>query len=250
MKKKNDKYHNLCRIKFHNTKLERPTRHHMSPMPSSNSSECKSHKVFRKIDDKVSRIRRALNPNAEDKDTQNMQVDETKKRNSSQSDEMSTDKKETTTDAKVRMDKNNDKNESSSLIKHEDLASEANVNHDKNKNSNVPASLEIQEAMGSTSGIMHSKKFSDRVDNRKLHHLEDWTLFKQQGKISESLIKELFESKDGSQFSGQKNNLHKVMEKLDIIVKIENSSYYIMPSEMPSSTFEVVCEKYGILTQN
>ncbi|CAG2224698.1 unnamed protein product [Mytilus edulis] len=91
---------------------------------------------------------------------------------------------------------------------------------------------------------------SDRVDNRRLHHLEDWTLFKQQGKISESLIKELFESKDGSQFSGQKNNLYKVMEKLDIIVKIENSSYYIMPSAMPSSTFDVVCEKFGILTQN
>ncbi|VDI56727.1 Hypothetical predicted protein [Mytilus galloprovincialis] len=91
---------------------------------------------------------------------------------------------------------------------------------------------------------------SDRVDNRRLHHLEDLTLFKHQGKISDSLIKELFESKDGSQFSGQKNNLYKVMEKLDIIVKIENSSYYMMPSAMPSSTFDVVCEKFGILTQN
>ncbi|CAC5418005.1 unnamed protein product [Mytilus coruscus] len=91
---------------------------------------------------------------------------------------------------------------------------------------------------------------SDRVENSRLYHLEDWTLFKRQGKISESLITELFESKDGSQFSGQKNNLHKVMEKLDILVKIENSSYYIMPSEMPSSTFDIVCEKFGILTQN
>ncbi|XP_052097355.1 uncharacterized protein LOC127732361 [Mytilus californianus] len=89
---------------------------------------------------------------------------------------------------------------------------------------------------------------SDRVDNRRLYHLEDWTLFTRQGKISESLITELFESKDGSQFSGQKNNLHKVMERLDILVKIENSSYYIMPSMMPPSTFDVVCEKFGILT--
>ncbi|CAG2192642.1 unnamed protein product [Mytilus edulis] len=382
-------------------------------------------------DDKVSRIRRALNPNAEDKDIHNMQVHET---NSSQSDAMSTDKKETTTDAKVRMDKNNDNNESSS-------ASEANVSHDNNKNSNEPASLEIQEATDKKGNLLkmkiqlrqkefyathqafltssavylvvadmkddiskqglsqcfvdfqhigdfktrekelddqmnqvlgfqtkyhhlHNKFYlsntkdsdeefeklryaiyeaarkmgnwgntfplkwillehlieinknngknfinftemsnlakhpdinilkkedlllflrfqhnvgniiffenipdliilrpqwladafrclvSDRVDNRRLHHLEDWTLFKQQGKISESLIKELFESKDGSQFSGQKNNLYKVMEKLDIIVKIENSSYYIMPSAMPSSTFDVVCEKFGILTQN
>ncbi|VDI29220.1 Hypothetical predicted protein [Mytilus galloprovincialis] len=90
---------------------------------------------------------------------------------------------------------------------------------------------------------------SDRVDTSSLHHLTDWTLFKRQGKISESLITELFHSKDGSQFSGQKYNLHKVMEKFDILVKIENSNYYIMPSEMPSSTLNVVCEKFGILTK-
>ncbi|CAC5387990.1 unnamed protein product [Mytilus coruscus] len=90
---------------------------------------------------------------------------------------------------------------------------------------------------------------SDRVGNRRLYHLVDWTLFTRQGKISESLITELFEIKEGSQFSGQKNNLHKVMEKLDILVKIENSSYYIMPSQMPSSTFDVVSEKFGILTE-
>ncbi|CAG2257345.1 unnamed protein product [Mytilus edulis] len=91
---------------------------------------------------------------------------------------------------------------------------------------------------------------SDRIDDSGLHHLEDWTLFTRQGKLSESLITELFKSKDGSQFSGQKNNLHKVMEKLDILVKIENSSYYIMPSQMPSSKFEDVCRNVGILTKN
>ncbi|CAG2184819.1 unnamed protein product [Mytilus edulis] len=91
---------------------------------------------------------------------------------------------------------------------------------------------------------------SDRIDDSGLHHLEDWTLFTRQGKLSESLITELFKSKDGSQFSGQKNNLHKVMEKLDILVKIENSSYYIMPSQMPSSKFEDVSRNVGILTKN
>ncbi|VDI73775.1 Hypothetical predicted protein, partial [Mytilus galloprovincialis] len=90
---------------------------------------------------------------------------------------------------------------------------------------------------------------SDRLENSKLHHIEDWTLFKRQGKISESLITELFESKDGSQFSGQKDNLHKVMEKLDILVKIENSNY-IMPSMMPSAKFEDLCNKFGILKEN
>ncbi|CAG2246068.1 unnamed protein product [Mytilus edulis] len=89
---------------------------------------------------------------------------------------------------------------------------------------------------------------SDRLENSKLHHIEDWTLFKRQGKISESLITELFESKDGSQFSGQKDNLHKVMEKLDILVKIENSNY-IMPSMMPSAKFEDLCNKFGILKE-
>ncbi|XP_052097366.1 probable serine/threonine-protein kinase roco8 [Mytilus californianus] len=45
---------------------------------------------------------------------------------------------------------------------------------------------------------------SDKVDYRRLHHLKDWTLFTRQGKMSESLITELFNSKDGCQLSGQK----------------------------------------------
>ncbi|VDH95466.1 Hypothetical predicted protein [Mytilus galloprovincialis] len=474
-------------------------------------------------DDKASRMKRALNPNEEDKDTQDMQVDVTKKTNSSQSDEISTDKKQTTTDAKIRTNKSNDENESSSLIKHENLASDANFNHDKNKNSNEPASLEIQEDSAtntkenhdkneykneSTSLVMpadlmsnvfsestdntssnlytlcdlwdfagqkefyathqafltscavylvvadmkddirnqdlsqcsanfqdigeyvdfwfdsihchrtadeptiighfdppillvftgkdkydkeadfkrrekeldeqmhqvlgrqtkyhhlHNKFYlsntndsdeefeklryaiyeaarkmgnwgnafplkwilleylieinkndgknfinftdmsnlakhpdiniiekedlllflrfqhnvgniiffenipdliilrpqwladafrclvSDRVDNRKLHHRVDWILFTREGIISESLITELFKSKVGSHFSGQKNNLHKVMERLDILVKIKDSSNYIMPSMMPSAKFEDVCTNIGILAEN
>ncbi|VDI80119.1 Hypothetical predicted protein, partial [Mytilus galloprovincialis] len=118
-------------------------------------------------DDKLSRIRRALNPNAEDKDTQIMQVDKAKKTNSSQSDKMSTDKKETTTDAKVRMDKSTDINEASLMVKHEDLASETNVNHDKNKNSNEPVSFEIQEDLASdTKG--HFYKNDDTSESASL----------------------------------------------------------------------------------
>ncbi|XP_052072196.1 uncharacterized protein LOC127710406 [Mytilus californianus] len=89
---------------------------------------------------------------------------------------------------------------------------------------------------------------SDKFDYRRLHHLEDWTLFTRQGKISELLITELFNSKDGSQFSGQTINLHKVMVKLDILVKIENS-HYIMPSMMPSAKFEDICETFCIVTE-
>ncbi|XP_052074584.1 probable serine/threonine-protein kinase roco8 [Mytilus californianus] len=89
---------------------------------------------------------------------------------------------------------------------------------------------------------------SDRFDNSRLHHREDWTLFTRQGLISEALLTELFQSKDGSRFSGQKNNLHAVLEKLDILVKIDNSNY-IMPSMMPSAKYEDVCEQFGILTE-
>lgn len=77
---------------------------------------------------------------------------------------------------------------------------------------------------------------SDRADSR-LHHLEDWTQFTRYGEISEFLISKLFESKHGSHFSGQRVNLRKIMEELDILVKIEGSNSYIMPSEMPSHTF-------------
>ncbi|CAC5368907.1 unnamed protein product [Mytilus coruscus] len=47
MKKKTAKYHNLCRIKFNNTKLERAQKRHMSQMPSGSSSEFKSPKRLR-----------------------------------------------------------------------------------------------------------------------------------------------------------------------------------------------------------
>ncbi|VDI78446.1 Hypothetical predicted protein [Mytilus galloprovincialis] len=39
MKKENAKYHNLCRIKFNNTKLERAQKSKMSPIPSGSSSD-------------------------------------------------------------------------------------------------------------------------------------------------------------------------------------------------------------------
>lgn len=86
---------------------------------------------------------------------------------------------------------------------------------------------------------------SDNVDN-SLHHLEDWTELKEHGKISEYLITKLFESKTGSQFSGQRVNLHKIMEKLDILVKIKSTDTYIMPSEIKHCTFENVCTLVGI----
>ncbi|VDI59242.1 Hypothetical predicted protein [Mytilus galloprovincialis] len=39
MKNENAKYHNLCRIKFNNTKLERAQKRNMPPIPSGGSSD-------------------------------------------------------------------------------------------------------------------------------------------------------------------------------------------------------------------
>ncbi|XP_076085429.1 uncharacterized protein LOC143056232 [Mytilus galloprovincialis] len=85
---------------------------------------------------------------------------------------------------------------------------------------------------------------SNRIE-AKFHHLSDYKLLKNHGKISKSLISKLFESKKGSQFLGQQGNLHQLMEKLDIIVKVD-TDLYIMPSNMPASTFEDVCRNVGI----
>ncbi|CAG2241725.1 unnamed protein product [Mytilus edulis] len=80
---------------------------------------------------------------------------------------------------------------------------------------------------------------SDKIDGR-LQHRTDWT--KQNGTISESLITELFKSKCGNQFLDQKENLVKVMEKFDILVKIAETSSYIMPSMMPPVLFDEAVE--------
>ncbi|CAG2237635.1 unnamed protein product [Mytilus edulis] len=85
---------------------------------------------------------------------------------------------------------------------------------------------------------------SNRIE-AKFHHLSDYKLLKNHDKISKSLISKLFESKKGSQFLGQQGNLHQLMEKLDIIVKVD-TDLYIMPSNMPASAFEDVCKNVGI----
>ncbi|CAC5379492.1 unnamed protein product [Mytilus coruscus] len=91
-------------------------------------------------DDKVSRIKRALIPNAEDRDTQNMQEVETNNINISQRDEMSSYKKDTTTDAMVSLDKSEDKIESS-LVMPENVTTDAKFNFYKKEDTNEASSL-------------------------------------------------------------------------------------------------------------
>ncbi|XP_052097433.1 uncharacterized protein LOC127732435 [Mytilus californianus] len=91
-------------------------------------------------DDKVSRIKRALIPNAEYRDTQNMQEVETNNINISQRDEMSSYKKDTTTDAIVSLDKSEDKIESS-LVMPENVTTDAKFNFYKKEDTHEASSL-------------------------------------------------------------------------------------------------------------
>ncbi|XP_063409167.1 uncharacterized protein LOC134692638 [Mytilus trossulus] len=99
-------------------------------------------------DDKVGRIKRALLPTAENIYSQNVQLQETKIINVRHSDDIYTDKKDTTTDAQVSMDKSDDKN-GSSLVIHKDLATEANVNFVKKQDTNKSTLLLKPEDLAS-----------------------------------------------------------------------------------------------------
>lgn len=89
---------------------------------------------------------------------------------------------------------------------------------------------------------------SDKIDST-LQCTQDWTKFLRTGCISESLIKALFEAKCGRKFSEQSEHLIKVMEKFDILVKIETPAY-IMPCMMPNTTFKEVCQIIGVEKSN
>lgn len=87
---------------------------------------------------------------------------------------------------------------------------------------------------------------SDRIDPTLLHRA-DCTKFEHSGQISESLMIELFKSKHRSDFSGQSTELLEVMKKFDILVEVENTRSYIVPSMMPSLSFDEICKRIGVL---
>lgn len=92
---------------------------------------------------------------------------------------------------------------------------------------------------------------SDKFDKSlSLKHYEDWTQFVRKGQISDSLITELFESKCGSQFLSRRDDLLKVMEEFDILVKVEGTCFFMMPSMMPSMSFDKVCDTMGVERPN
>lgn len=85
---------------------------------------------------------------------------------------------------------------------------------------------------------------SDKID-AQLQHCEDWITFERNGQISDYLITQLFKSKGGSRFVSERDNLLKVMEKFDILVKL-GETCYIMPSMMPSVSFDEICKEIGV----
>lgn len=86
---------------------------------------------------------------------------------------------------------------------------------------------------------------SDQIDD-KLQHRDDWIEFEKSGKISETLIMKRFELKGGNQFVEQKEHLLKVMEKFDILVKIGETGIYLVPSMTPHTSFDDVCNTFGV----
>lgn len=86
---------------------------------------------------------------------------------------------------------------------------------------------------------------SDQIDD-EVQKCDDWVLFKRTDKMSETLITKLFQTNRGSHFIGQSVNLRKVMEKLDILVKIDDMCSYIMPSKLTGLAFDKVFQMIGV----
>lgn len=78
----------------------------------------------------------------------------------------------------------------------------------------------------------------------------DWNDLQNKGKISILLITTLFKLKSGSQFEEQMDDLLKIMKRFDILVEIEGTDSYMMPSMMPIASFETVCNDIGVFDGN
>lgn len=84
------------------------------------------------------------------------------------------------------------------------------------------------------------------VNDVSVNVCSDLIKLRKTGELSYRLLRILFEIKGGSQFVEQMDDLIEVMKRFDIIVNMENKNSYIMPSMMPISSFESVCNDIGI----
>jgi hypothetical protein len=84
-----------------------------------------------------------------------------------------------------------------------------------------------------------------------LIHLDDWGELEETGRLTDKLISKLFEKVPNLKFMEYKDHLLHVLEKFDIIVKpnsfdYENRTFYYMPCKIKPSSFNVICDKFGV----
>jgi hypothetical protein len=90
---------------------------------------------------------------------------------------------------------------------------------------------------------------------RNLIYLDDWGELEETGRLTSKLISQLFEKVPNLKFMEYKDHLLLVLEKFDIIVKLNNinnesrTSYY-MPCKIKPSSFNVICDKFGVHTSS
>lgn len=80
----------------------------------------------------------------------------------------------------------------------------------------------------------------------KLQHRSDWKTCVQNTQMHYDLINKLFKSNCGNQFFEQAENLLILMEKIDVLFKISKTGLYIIPSRIPSVSFDKVCQQIGV----
>ncbi|CAG2218157.1 unnamed protein product [Mytilus edulis] len=86
---------------------------------------------------------------------------------------------------------------------------------------------------------------SDRLDNSRLHHLEDWTLFTRQGKISESLITELFKAKDEKNKPSKEDVQDQISVKTNLPVSVTLRQQLNIKKSTNENLFITSCIKTG-----
>ena len=88
--------------------------------------------------------------------------------------------------------------------------------------------------------------------NDDLLYSQDWADFEETGKLTDTLISDLFGKVPELKLMVYKEHLLPVLEKFDIIVKLKNkdrTSYY-MPCMMNSLQFDTICNKYDLESYN
>lgn len=110
--------------------------------------------------------------------------------------------------------------------------------------------LEPQWLVNAFRCLVSNKLHINSLNDKRNTICSHWTELQSTGKISNLLITTLFKLKGGDIALAHKDDLIKVMKKFDILVEIEGTDTYIMPSKMPSSNLKTVCKTIGVCTES